>query len=163
MRLIAPEAPILSLTPIEAELAKLSANAMLAAKIAVANDLALVCGRFDVPWSRVQAAVGLDRRIGLDHLSVSKERGFGGACLPKDLDGLVVASRSAGYEGLSPTDGCRLQFERDPYSPVPGSVTQRRASSSRPANQRSVKAAQTVGASGGTRSEVAAATRDGWT
>jgi UDPglucose 6-dehydrogenase len=98
MRLIAPEAPVLTLTPIEAELAKLSANAMLAAKVAVANDLALVCERFGVPWSRVQAAVGLDRRIGLDHLSVSEERGFGGACLPKDLDGLVAASRSAGYD-----------------------------------------------------------------
>jgi UDPglucose 6-dehydrogenase len=97
MRLIAPEAPILTLTPLEAELAKLSANAMLGAKVAVANDLALVCERFGVPWSRVQAAVGLDRRIGLDHLSVSEERGFGGACLPKDLDGLVAASRSEGY------------------------------------------------------------------
>ena len=60
MRLIAPEAPILTLTPIEAELAKLSSNAMLAAKVAVANDLALVCERFGVAWPRVQAAVGLD-------------------------------------------------------------------------------------------------------
>ena len=98
MRLIAPEAPIVTLSPVEAELAKLASNAMLAAKVAVANDLALVCERFSVSWSRVQAAVGLDRRIGPDHLSVSAQRGFGGPCLPKDLDGLVAAARSAGYE-----------------------------------------------------------------
>lgn len=98
MRLIAPEAPIVTLTPIEAELAKLSSNAMLSAKVAVANDLAFICERFDVAWTRVQAVVGLDRRIGPDHLSVSEERGFGGSCLTKDLDGLILASRSAGHE-----------------------------------------------------------------
>ena len=46
----------------------------------------------------MQAAVGLDRRIGPEHLTVSEERGFGGACLPKDLDGLIAAARSVGYE-----------------------------------------------------------------
>jgi UDPglucose 6-dehydrogenase len=98
MRRIAPGAPVLILSPIEAELAKLFANAMLAAKVSMANELALICDRYAVAWSNVQAAVGLDRRIGPDHLTVTPERGFGGGCLPKDLDGLIAAAQQVGYE-----------------------------------------------------------------
>jgi UDPglucose 6-dehydrogenase len=81
----------------EAELAKLCSNVMLASKVALANELALICERFEVAWPVVQAAVGLDRRIGPDHLTVTPERGFGGGCFPKDLDGLIAAAREAGY------------------------------------------------------------------
>ncbi len=95
---VAPSAPVLRVRPIEAELIKLCSNAMLAVKVSFANELAEICERFGVAWSRVQPGVGLDRRIGPDHLLVSPERGFGGACLPKDLDGLIAASRAAGYE-----------------------------------------------------------------
>jgi UDPglucose 6-dehydrogenase len=98
MKTIAPEAPVVVLEPTEAELVKLCSNAMLAAKVSMANELANVCERFDVAWTRVQAVVGLDRRIGPDHLTVSSERGFGGECLPKDLDGLIATSLDAGYE-----------------------------------------------------------------
>jgi len=55
-----------------------------------------VCESFGVEWSNIQAAVGLDRRIGADHLTVTPERGFSGGCLPKDLDGLIAAARSRG-------------------------------------------------------------------
>ncbi len=98
MRRVAPRAPILMMRPVEAELVKLSANAMLAAKVSVANELALVCERYGVSWSDIQAAVGMDRRIGPDHLNVFAERGFRGGCLPKDLDGLAAASAARGYD-----------------------------------------------------------------
>ena len=97
MSRVAPEAPAIVVQPVEAELAKLCSNALLAAKVALANDLSDVCGLFEVSWPRVKAIVGLDRRIGPDHLSVTRERGFGGACLPKDLDGLIAAARFAGH------------------------------------------------------------------
>ena len=98
MKAIAPEAPIVVLRTTEAELVKLCSNAMLAAKVSMANELSEVCGRFGVGWSNVQAVVGLDRRIGPEHLTVTTERGFDGECLPKDLDGLIAASRESGYE-----------------------------------------------------------------
>jgi UDPglucose 6-dehydrogenase len=94
---VAPTAPVVVVSPTEAELVKLCANAMLAAKVAMANELFEVCRRFGVSWSRIQGVVGLDRRIGPDHLSVTPERGFGGACLPKDLDGLIGSASRAGY------------------------------------------------------------------
>jgi UDPglucose 6-dehydrogenase len=94
---VSPAAPIVRMRPIEAELAKLCSNVMLASKVALANELALICEQFDVEWPVVQAAVGLDRRIGPDHLTVTAERGFGGGCFPKDMDGLIAAAREAGY------------------------------------------------------------------
>jgi UDPglucose 6-dehydrogenase len=97
MSRVAPGAPIVVLLPTEAELVKLASNAMLAAKVTMANELAEVSRRHGVSWSRIQGAVGLDRRIGPEHLTVSPERGFGGACLPKDLDGLIAAARQSGY------------------------------------------------------------------
>jgi UDPglucose 6-dehydrogenase len=97
MTRVAPGAPVVILRPTEAELVKLCSNAMLAAKVTLANELAEVCRRFGVGWSRIQGVVGLDRRIGPDHLTVTAQRGFGGACLPKDLDGLIAASGAAGY------------------------------------------------------------------
>lgn len=93
---IAPEAPVIQLDPMEAEFAKLCANALLSAKVAVANELSDICSRYDVSWPRVKAVVGLDRRIGPDHLTVTEERGFGGTCLPKDLDGLIGVAQEAG-------------------------------------------------------------------
>lgn len=95
--LLAPAAPVVVVTPVEAELVKLCSNAMLAAKVALANELAEVCSMFGVEWPRVQRGVGLDRRIGPGHLTVTPQRGFGGGCLPKDLDGLIAAAAAAGY------------------------------------------------------------------
>lgn len=93
---VAPEAPVLIVRPIEAELTKLCSNALLAAKVSMANQLSEVCDRFEVSWPRIKSVVGLDRRIGTEHLTVTEERGFGGSCLPKDLDGLIAAARSVG-------------------------------------------------------------------
>ena len=92
LRAIAPAAPIVVRSTVEAELAKLCSNAMLAAKVAMANQLRDVCADYAVSWDAVRAVVGLDRRIGPDHLDVRQPRGFGGSCLPKDLDGLIAAA-----------------------------------------------------------------------
>jgi nucleotide sugar dehydrogenase len=93
---VAPEAPPVVVKPIEAELAKLFSNGLLAAKVSMANQLSEVCDRYQVSWPRVKAVIGLDRRIGPDHLTVTPERGFGGSCLPKDLDALISVAESVG-------------------------------------------------------------------
>lgn len=97
LRLAVPHAPFVFVSPIEGELVKLCSNAMLASKVSLANELALICEAFGVGWERVQDGVGLDARIGPGHLTVTPERGFSGGCLPKDFDGLIAASISAGY------------------------------------------------------------------
>jgi UDPglucose 6-dehydrogenase len=97
MTRVAPAAPVIVVTPTEAELVKLCANAMLSAKVTMANELSEITRRYGVAWTRVQSVIGLDHRIGPDHLTVTPERGFGGACLPKDLAGLIAAAIDAGY------------------------------------------------------------------
>lgn len=94
---LAPAAPVIVVPPTHAELIKLASNAMLAAKVTMANELAEVCRRFGVAWDEVRGAVAADHRIGTSHLEVTAERGFGGACLPKDLDGLIAAALGTGY------------------------------------------------------------------
>lgn len=123
MSQIAPEAPVIQLEPMEAEFAKLCANALLSAKVAVANELSDICARYDVSWPRVKAVIGLDRRIGPDHLSVTEERGFGGTCLPKDLDGLIRVAEAAGSSssllGEIADFNHRIRGETDEQKPSP--------------------------------------------
>jgi UDPglucose 6-dehydrogenase len=88
---------LIFVTPIEAELLKLSANTILAAKVALANELFGICEAYGVSWSAIQYGIGMDSRIGQSHLTVTDERGFGGACFPKDLHGLIAAAYRADY------------------------------------------------------------------
>jgi UDPglucose 6-dehydrogenase len=66
-----------------AELAKVSANVMLAARISVVNTLAEVCEAAGADIADLVSSLGHDPRIGPHVLSPGL--GFGGGCLPKDL------------------------------------------------------------------------------
>lgn len=87
-------APVVRTTPTAAELIKLASNAFLAAKIAVANELAAWSRTLGVPWSAVASGVSLDARIGPDGLVAGL--GFGGSCLPKDVAAVVAGIEEAG-------------------------------------------------------------------
>ncbi|HEX6972029.1 MAG TPA: nucleotide sugar dehydrogenase, partial [Limnochordia bacterium] len=78
----------------EAELIKLASNAMLAAKIGVANELADWARALGASWEVVARGVSLDPRIGAAGLQAGL--GFGGPCLPKDLAGTIAAAAAAG-------------------------------------------------------------------
>jgi UDPglucose 6-dehydrogenase len=71
-----------------AELAKASANAMLAARLSVVNVLAEICEAAAANVTDLIAILGSDSRIGSAYLAPGV--GFGGGCLPKDLRGLVA-------------------------------------------------------------------------
>jgi len=99
MVLVAPNAPVIAVSPVEAELIKLCSNAKLAAKVALANELAPICEGFGVDWN-IRHGIGADRRIGMSHIELTPERGYGGGCLPNDVDGLIAA---AGRGQLAPS------------------------------------------------------------
>ena len=80
---------------VSAELAKYAANAMLATRISLMNELAGLAERVGADIERVRAAVGADRRIGYNYLYAGC--GFGGSCLPKDTGALAQAAREHGY------------------------------------------------------------------
>ncbi|MDQ3733577.1 MAG: UDP-glucose/GDP-mannose dehydrogenase family protein [Actinomycetota bacterium] len=80
-----------------AELAKASANVMLAARVSMLNVLAEVCEAAHADVSDLVAILGLDPRIGPDYLSPGV--GFGGGCLPKDLRAFVARAGELGVGG----------------------------------------------------------------
>jgi UDPglucose 6-dehydrogenase len=79
-----------------AELAKVSANVMLAARLSVVNVLAEVCETVHADVADLISVLAHDRRIGPDYLSPGL--GFGGGCLPKDLRAFTARAAELGVE-----------------------------------------------------------------
>ena len=61
------------------------ANSFLATKVIFANEIYDLCTKLNVNYEDVKKMVVSDKRIGSSHLDITKERGFGGKCFPKDL------------------------------------------------------------------------------
>jgi UDPglucose 6-dehydrogenase len=77
-----------------AELAKVSANVMLASRLSVVNLLAEVCEEAAADVGDLTRILGLDRRIGSHFLRPGL--GYGGGCLPKDTRAFVVRAEELG-------------------------------------------------------------------
>jgi UDPglucose 6-dehydrogenase len=77
-----------------AELVKHASNSFLALKISYANLLADYCEQLDADVADVCRAIGLDPRIGPDFLRPGL--GYGGYCLPKDLQAFMHLGERAG-------------------------------------------------------------------
>lgn len=78
-----------------AELIKHACNSFLALKISYANVLSDLCESLGANVREVTRAMGLDARIGPQFLAAGL--GFGGSCLPKDVQAFI---RLAGQAGL---------------------------------------------------------------
>jgi UDPglucose 6-dehydrogenase len=72
-----------------AELAKYMENSFLATKVAFMNQFADLAAQSGTDFDEVRSIFLLDPRVGESHTRVTPERGFGGRCLPKDLNALV--------------------------------------------------------------------------
>jgi len=82
-----------------AELTKYMENAFLALKVAFCNEFFDLAETHGVDYNELREMWLLDPRIGRSHTFVFPDsRGFGGRCLPKDLDALIAGARAAGYE-----------------------------------------------------------------
>ncbi len=79
-----------------AELIKHASNSFLALKISYANVLADLCERLGADVNEVTKAVGMDPRIGPDFLRAGI--GFGGFCLPKDIQAFIRLAERAGID-----------------------------------------------------------------
>jgi UDPglucose 6-dehydrogenase len=80
-----------------AEMIKYASNAFLACKISFVNEIATLCEKLGMDIKDVTHGMGLDPRIGRDHMAAGI--GYGGSCLPKDLAVLTEMARS---NGLTP-------------------------------------------------------------
>lgn len=79
-----------------AEIIKHAANAFLATKISFINMIADLCDATGADVTNVSEGIGLDPRIGREFLKAGI--GFGGYCLPKDLQALTHIGEAHGVE-----------------------------------------------------------------
>ena len=77
-----------------AEFAKYACNAMLAARISLINELAALADSQRACIAEICRVLKTDPRIGPDYLDPGI--GYGGSCLPKDLQALITMARASG-------------------------------------------------------------------
>jgi UDPglucose 6-dehydrogenase len=93
----ATQPPTLVVTTINsAELIKHASNSFLAMKISYANMIADVCEKVGGDIKEVTRALGLDPRIGPRFLDAGL--GFGGFCLPKDVQAFIRLAERSGVD-----------------------------------------------------------------
>ncbi len=82
-------------TATEAEFIKYAGNVYFAMKVNWANALAAAALKMEANYENVRLGMSADHRIGDSHLDVAHGgyRGWGGYCLPKDLDSFLQFAR----------------------------------------------------------------------
>jgi UDPglucose 6-dehydrogenase len=80
-----------------AELAKYMENSFLATKVGFCNEFFDIARALGVDYDELRDLWLLDPRIGASHTLVfPDDRGFGGKCLPKDLDAIIATALANG-------------------------------------------------------------------
>jgi UDPglucose 6-dehydrogenase len=104
--------PILFMDVASAELTKYAANAMLATRITVMNEVANLCERVGADVDHVRRGVGADARVGPAFLFPGP--GYGGSCFPKDVKALVHtgAAHGAAQSVLAAVDAANARQQR---------------------------------------------------
>lgn len=101
-------------TPTEAELMKYYHNTFNATRIVFANVLFELCENIGADYTTVKEAFLTNNNMPDEYLDVSKDlRGYGGACLPKDVRAMQGLCESLGlpYEFFAALDKQNSMFE----------------------------------------------------
>ncbi len=82
-----------------AEMIKYSANITLAGQVIIANELYMISKKLGIDWKTVRDTIVMDPLIGKNNNVPGPDGslGFGGKCLPKDINALIHLSKSSGY------------------------------------------------------------------
>ena len=100
------------------ELTKYAANAMLAAKISLMNELSNVASHVGADIEHVRNGIGSDPRIGYSFIYPGA--GYGGSCFPKDVRALERTASENGYtaELLRAVESVNERQKNKPYELV---------------------------------------------
>jgi len=105
-----PKPPLVVTTINSAELIKHASNSFLAVKISYANAIADMCDKMGANVMEVTRAMGMDPRIGGHFLNAGL--GFGGFCLPKDIQAFIRLAERAGVDFTMLKEAERLNKRR---------------------------------------------------
>jgi UDPglucose 6-dehydrogenase len=102
------------------ELTKYAANAMLATKISLMNELSNVAARVGADIEHVRNGIGSDPRIG--YAFIYPGPGYGGSCFPKDVRALAATAREHGYEAqlLNAVEAVNARQKQVPFALLNG-------------------------------------------
>jgi len=78
-------------------------NCFLATKVSFANEMKQICDGLDIDYDKVVEYSTYDERLGKSHWAVpgpDGDCGFGGHCLPKDINSLISVARELGLEPI---------------------------------------------------------------
>ncbi len=84
--------PFVAMSSPSAELTKYASNAFLAMKVAFINEISRLSECVDSDIKEIQVALTMDPRIGSQYLDPGC--GYGGSCLPKDIQALSKLAKS---------------------------------------------------------------------
>ncbi len=111
-RRLFPKMAIIKTSSSTAEMVKYVTNCLLAVKVSFANEMAQICealdgNGLDIDYDKVIEYATFDRRLGDTHWAVPGPvptqdgrfvRGFGGHCLPKDINAIISVARECGVD-----------------------------------------------------------------
>jgi nucleotide sugar dehydrogenase len=98
--------PIYAISYLSAELVKMLTNAAYAAKVSLFNELRRIVELYKEDWEEVLHVMLQGSLINANHTRVpgpDGKYGFGGKCLPKDLDALIGIVESRAVVKMNPT------------------------------------------------------------
>ena len=95
---ILPLAPIFVVRAREAEMIKCAINAFYTLKVIFSNQLFDLCQHSNINYRQANYGLAMDKRITDSHSEIFHKgyRGFGGHCLPKDLNNLIAFGEEIG-------------------------------------------------------------------
>ena len=102
--------PILRTDIITAEMIKYASNAFLSTKISFINEIGNICKKLGIDVYKVAKGMGYDPRIGNKFLDAGI--GFGGSCLPKDLEALICKAKELDYKAELLRDVSKVNKEQ---------------------------------------------------
>ncbi|MEJ2383398.1 MAG: UDP-glucose/GDP-mannose dehydrogenase family protein [Xanthomonadales bacterium] len=102
------------------ELTKYAANAMLATKISLMNELSNVAARVGADIEHVRNGIGSDPRIG--YAFIYPGPGYGGSCFPKDVRALAATAREHDYDAqlLNAVEAVNARQKQVPFELLRG-------------------------------------------
>jgi nucleotide sugar dehydrogenase len=99
--ILGPQKTYFQVSAKEAEVIKYMENTYFGVKVIFANEMKNICDALGVDYYAVRTGWALDPRVDSMHTMVFPDsKGFGGKCLPKDINAIIKASQKAGYEPL---------------------------------------------------------------